>query len=127
MVIGNLLSAAIGVIAAAVILYLVRRDHLHARYAMWWIPAAFAIALLGIFPQVVDWVGPMLGIHYPPVLPLILALVLVMVKILLMDIERSRNEVKLYRLVQRVAMLEAEIRATDPHSQPNQEPLSDSA
>lgn len=127
MVIGNLLSAAIGVIAAAVILYLVRRDHLHARYAMWWIPAAFAIALLGIFPQVVDWVGPMLGIHYPPVLPLILALVLVMVKILLMDIERSRNEVKLYRLVQRVAMLEAEIRATDPHSQPNQEQISDSA
>ena len=127
MVIGNLLSAVIGVIAAAVIIYLVRRDHLNARYAMWWIPAAFAIALLGIFPQVVDWVGPMLGIHYPPVLPLILALVLVMVKILLMDIERSRNEVKLYRLVQRVAMLEAEIRAADPHSQPNQEQLSDSA
>lgn len=127
MVIGNWLSAVIGVVTAAVILYLVRRDHLHARYAMWWIPAAFIIALLGIFPQLVDWVGPKLGIHYPPVLPLILALVLVMVKILLMDIERSRNEVKLYRLIQRVAMLEAEIRAAKPQSESSEEPLSDSA
>jgi hypothetical protein len=120
------------VATAAVILYLVRRDHLHARYAMWWIPAAFGVALLGIFPQIVDWIGPKLGIHYPPVLPLILALVLVMVKILLMDIERSRNEVKLYRLIQRVAMLEAEIRATEPRaaepqSQANEAALSDSA
>jgi hypothetical protein len=115
------------VVTAAVILYLVRRDHLHARYAMWWIPTAFGVALLGIFPQIVDWIGPKLGIHYPPVLPLILALVLVMVKILLMDIERSRNEVKLYRLIQRVAMLEAEIRAAEPHSQSNEAALSDSA
>jgi hypothetical protein len=127
MVTGNWLSAVIGVATAAVILYLVRRDHLHARYAMWWIPTAFGVALLGIFPQIVDWIGPKLGIHYPPVLPLILALVLVMVKILLMDIERSRNEVKLYRLIQRVAMLEAEIRAAEPHSQSNEAALSDSA
>jgi hypothetical protein len=126
MVVGHWLSAVIGVVTASIILYLVRRDHLHARYAMWWIPAAFAIALLGVFPQLVDWIGPKLGIHYPPVLPLILALVLVVVKILLMDIERSRNEVKLHRLIQRVAMLETELRAMESSSKSIGTPPSDS-
>ena len=119
MVIVYWLSAVIGVVAAVIILYLVRRDHLHARYALWWIPAAFAIATLGIFPQLVDWIGPKLGIHYPPVLPLILSLVLVIVKLLLMDIERSRNEVKLHRLIQRVAILELDIKKNNSGVLPN--------
>lgn len=127
MVIGHWFSAIIGVVTAVVILYLVRRDHLHARYAMWWIPAAFAIALLGVFPQLVDWIGPKLGIHYPPVLPLILALVLVTFKIFLMDIERSRNEVKLHRLIQRVAILEAELESVKFSTKNNQTPRIDNA
>lgn len=125
MVNGYWFSAVIGVATAFVILYLVRRDHLHARYAMWWIPAAFAIALLGVFPQLVDWIGPRLGIHYPPVLPLILAMVLVTIKIFLMDIERSHNEVKLHRVIQRVAILEAELESAKLSLKTNQMPKTD--
>ena len=124
---GYWLSAVVGVVTSVMIIYLVRRDHLHARYAMWWIPAAFAIALLGVFPHLVDWIGPKLGIHYPPVLPLILALILIVVKILLMDIERSRNEVKLHRLIQRVAMLETEIRAKESSSKSSGTPQSNNS
>ena len=102
----NWTSATIGLLAAGLIFYLVRRDHLHTRYALWWVPVAIVIATLGVFPQLVDWIGRTLGISYPPVIALLLGLVAMVVKILVMDIERSRNEVKLTRLVQRVAILE---------------------
>ena len=102
----NWISSIIGLLTAGLIFYLVRRDHLHTRYALWWVPVALIMAILGVFPQLVDWLGSILGISYPPVIPLLLGLVAMVVKILVMDIERSRNEVKLTRLVQRVAMLE---------------------
>ena len=105
----NLASAAIGLTVAAIILFLVRRDQLHTRYALWWIPLAIGIGLLGVFPQITDAIAPIFGISYPPILPVLLGFVLVVVKILLMDIERSRNEVKLHRLIQRVAMLEGRL------------------
>jgi len=105
----NWISGSIGLGVAGLILYLVRRDHLHSRYAIWWISAAVAMGLLGLFPSLVDWIGNRLGVHYPPVIPLILGMAILVLKILLMDIERSRTEVKLNRLVQRVALLEARL------------------
>ena len=105
----NLASAAIGLSVAAIILFLVRRDHLHTRYALWWIPIAIGIGLLGVFPRISDIIAPLFGIGYPPILPVLLGFVLLVIKILLMDIERSRNEVKLHRLIQRVAMLEGRL------------------
>ena len=102
----NWISATIGLLTAGLIFYLVRRDHLHTRYALWWVPVAMVMAILGVFPQLVDRIATILGISYPPVFPLLLGLVAMVVKILVMDIERSRNEVKLTRLIQRVAMLE---------------------
>lgn len=102
----NWISASIGLGVAGLIFYLVRRDHLHTRYALWWIPLAVAMGILGLFPQLVDWIGRGIGIHYPPIIPLLIGLAIMIVKVLLMDIERSKNEVKLTRLVQRVAILE---------------------
>ncbi|HEC06733.1 MAG TPA: DUF2304 domain-containing protein [Thiolapillus brandeum] len=114
----NWISATIGLLTAGLIFYLVRRDHLHTRYALWWVPVALVMAVLGVFPQIVDWIGRMMGISYPPVIPLLLGLVAMVVKILVMDIERSRNEVKLTRLVQRVAMLEKRVEDSIPGKNP---------
>ena len=91
---------------AGLIFYLVRRDHLHTRYTLWWIPTAFLLATFGLFPQLIDKLGLFLGISYPPVIALLLGLMALLIKILLMDIERSRNEVKLIRLTQKLAILE---------------------
>jgi len=104
-------TGIIGIAAAITIVILIRRDHLHVRYGIWWFAVAAAIAVLGVFPRIVDVVGVALGIAYPPVLALTVGLVLLVLKILVMDIERSRNQIKLQRLVQRIALLEAELRA----------------
>jgi len=102
-------SAIIGLILFGLIIWLVRRDHLHGRFAVMWFFIGFACALLGIFPMVTDWIATRIGIGYPPILAVVLGIGFLVLKMILMDIERSRNEVKLHRLAQRLAILEGEL------------------
>ena len=102
-------SMAIGVGLAAVILLLVRRDHLHGPYAIWWIGAAATVGVLGFFPRLFDYLAGYLGVQYPPILALVLGFGLLLLKILTMDLERSRQERLIRRLAQRLAMLEAQL------------------
>lgn len=102
----QLTSMAIGVSLAAIILFLVRRDHLHGPYAIWWIGSAATVALLGLFPRLFDTWAAKLGISYPPILAIVLGFGLLLLKILTMDLERSRQERLIRRLTQRLAMLE---------------------
>ncbi len=99
-------STAIGLVIGAVILLLVRRDHLHGPYALWWIGAAATVILLGFFPHLFDILARYLGIGYPPMLAMVLGLALLLVKILTMDLERSRQERQIRRLAQRIAIIE---------------------
>ena len=99
---------AIGIAIAVVILFLVRRDHLHGPYAIWWIGAAATVGVLGFFPRFFDYLAVYLGVRYPPILAIVLGLGLLLVKILTMDLERSRQERLIRRLAQRLAMLEAQ-------------------
>ncbi len=107
----SLVSGIIGIVAALTIIVLIRRDHLHVRYGLWWIAVAAAFVVLGFFPQTIDWLAPKLGVSYGPVLALTLGLTIFVIKVLTSDIARSRNEARIVRLVQRVAMLEAELQA----------------
>ena len=92
-----------------IILLLIRRDFMHTRYALWWLPTALAVAILGVFPRLSDFIAAKLGIGYPPILPVIVGLGLILIKLLTMDLERSKNERKLHRLAQRVAILESKM------------------
>jgi len=105
----QLTSTLIGLLLAAAILWLVRRDHLHGPYALWWIGVALVATLLGFFPSLIDWLAAHLGVSYPPILALVLALAVLTLKALTMDLERSRQERRIRRLAQRLAMLEARL------------------
>ena len=116
-------SMAIGICLAAIILLLVRRDHLHGPYAIWWIGSAATVALLGLFPWLFDRLAALLGVSYPPILAIVLGFSLLLIKMLTMDLERSRQERLIRRLTQRLAMLEAQAplspdAATTPPSKP---------
>lgn len=104
-----LTSALIGIVMAGAILYLVRRDHMHGSYALWWLAVAMAALGLGIFPQTIDWLGRVTGIAYPPVLPIIIGLGMILLRMLKMDIDRSRSERQLRRLTQKLGILEQEL------------------
>lgn len=104
-------TALLGIGIACAILLLIRKDTLHVRHSIWWLIVAAGSALLGFFPGLMDAFGVFLGVYYPPVLFLTLALGMVLIKILTMDMERSRQERTLRRLTQRLALLEEEFRS----------------
>jgi Uncharacterized conserved protein (DUF2304). len=99
-------TAIIGIVIAFVILLLIRRDILHVKRSLWWIGIAALIVVMGFFPITIDKFGILLGVNYPPVLILTLGIGFILIKILSMDLERSRQERMLRRLTQRMAILE---------------------
>ena len=102
-------AAILGIGLAGAIFYLVRRDHLHGPYAAWWLMVAAATLVLGMFPALVVWLGKLTGINYAPVLPIIIGLSMVLLRLLKLDIDRSRHERQMRRLTQKLAILEQEI------------------
>ena len=107
-----LVSAVMGIALAGAILYLVRRDHLHGSYALWWLLVAAATLIVGVFPHLIDRLGEIVGIAYPPILAIILGMGLILIRMLLMDVDRSRQERTLRRLTQRLAILDQELSET---------------
>jgi len=101
-----LTSGGIGILLAAAIIWLIRKDHMHVQYSLWWMTVAVAAIVLGLFPGILDRVSRILGIAYSPSLLFLLAVVALMLKTLLADIERSRNKMRMLRLTQRLVILE---------------------
>lgn len=102
----HITAAVLGLAVAATILFLVRRDHMRISYAYWWLLVAAMALLLGIFPKITDAIAPYLGIAYPPVLVLSCGIAAVLIKMLLMDLEHTRQEREIRRLTQRLAIYE---------------------
>mgnify|MGYP001235064615 CR=1 FL=1 len=102
-------AAILGIALGGAILYLVRRDHLHGPFAAWWLVVAVATLALGVFPALVIWLGDLTGIRYAPVLPIIIALSFILLRLLKLDIDRSRQERQVRRLTQKLAILEREL------------------
>lgn len=108
MISSNITTAGLGIAIAVTILYLVRRDHLRIRYAYWWLMAALGVLFLGLFPGAMDVVAPYLGVKYPPILALIGGMAVILIKMLLMDLEHTRQEREIRRLTQRLSIWEHE-------------------
>lgn len=112
-----LITGAIGIVTAVAIMILIRKDHLQVRYGLWWMAAAIMFASLGLFPAFFDKFAKIIGISYSPILALTIGILVLVIKILVMDIERSRNAARLNRLVQRIALLESDLRELQKHGQ----------
>ncbi len=101
-------SAALGICLAAIILWLIRRDHLHSRHGFWWLLVALGVVVLGIFPTFIDKVAVFLGVSYPPTLLFILGMGMILIKVINIDLHQSDLERKMRLLAQRMAILEGE-------------------
>jgi hypothetical protein len=105
-----LTSLALGSVLALGILWLVRRDQLHGSYALWWLLIAALALVFGFFPGLVDRIGATLGVAYPPMLLAMVAIIAILLKLLGLDIDVTRRERRVRRLLQKVAILELELR-----------------
>lgn len=106
----GLTSAALGVVIAVGILWLVRRDRMHGGYALWWLSVAVGALLIGFFPTTIDWAAGKVGVHYPPMLLVLAALAAVVLKLAATDIDATARERRVRRLLQKVAILELELK-----------------
>lgn len=104
----HLTTGLLGFALAAVILLLLRRDHLYVMHGLFWVVVAAAAAVLGLWPGLIDRLAALVGISYPPALLLLAGLIVVFVKALHADMLNTRLERDLRRLNQRIAMLEAD-------------------
>lgn len=102
----HIIAAFIGAALSLTIVFLTRRDHISPLVAARWFALALIVLFVGFFPGLVDWFGFQLGIGYPPIIPILVALGAAMIKILIMDIQRQKMMNKIDRLIQRVAILE---------------------
>lgn len=105
----NLTTAGFGISVVIAILYLIRKNSIYVRYTFWWMAVCGGILAFSIFPRISDMIVKFLGISYPPAFIFFVAILMLFVKTLFMDIDRSKQEVRIRRLVQRMAMLEAQL------------------
>lgn len=106
----QILSVTISAVLLVVVLELVRRHRLTEEYSLVWIACATGLLGLSLWRDSLDLVARRLGIFYPPAL-LILALAFFVFVICLsfsMAISRQRQQIE--RLVEDLALLDAEVR-----------------
>lgn len=106
MVATKIFSAVTGIFIALILIILVRRSKLNSLYFIWWSLIIAAILVFAFFPNLIDIIGNFLHVSYPPVLISIFGLGMIFIKVLLMDIYITENEMRFKKLAQRMAALE---------------------
>ena len=104
----SLTAALLGLTLAVFIMYLLRRDQLYLREAMFWLATAVVAMLFAFMPASVDWLGEMAGVAYAPALVLAMVCVVLTVKSLLADVAQTQLRREVRRLNQRVALMDVE-------------------
>jgi hypothetical protein len=94
---------AIGVLVLMV--ELLRRRQLKEKYAALWLAVSVGVAVLGVFPGLLDWVAHRLNVADPPNLLFFAAAVLVLLVEVHLSWELSRSEEKTRVLSEEVAFL----------------------
>lgn len=105
-----------GFIVAATIVYLIKRDRLQVRHGVGWMIVAVIFAIFGLVPSLVDRLAVLFGVAYPPTVALVLGGSALIIKAVISDVELSLSEVKTTRIIQRLAILEADIRLLEEHA-----------
>lgn len=103
------ITSALGLVIAALILILIRRDRLEAGVGVAWILVAAGFCLLGFAPFLIDALAKLLNVAHAPSLAFSLALGAITLKLVYDDVQRSKAQIRLKRTLQRLAMLEAQL------------------
>ncbi len=106
-------TAILGAGLTLLIIYLLRRDHLYLRDAMFWVVAAMLSLVFGLWPKLMDRLAAAAGVAYSPTLLLLIAILVLALRALLNDLALTQLRRDQRRLNQRIALLEADIRKTE--------------
>jgi hypothetical protein len=105
----HLVAGTIGVLCMLVILRLVRRRQLRAKYALLWLAVGVAFVVLGLSPGLLDWAAREAGVDYAPDLLFLLGTVFLVLVVMHLSWELSRMEDRTRVLAEEVALMRADL------------------
>ena len=79
------------------------------RYATWWLVIAIAVAVISIFPRVLEGAAHLVGVKVPLNLAFFLAGVIMLLLSLRFSVDLSQSDEERRRLAEEIAFLRAEI------------------
>ncbi len=107
----HLLVLAVAFSTVALILRLVRKRHLRAKYSILWLSIAVALVAFSAWPSSLDRISVFLGITYGPTTLFLGALTLLFLVVVHFSWELSRLEERSRSLAEEVALLRLELEA----------------
>ena len=96
---------------------LIRKRKLREEYALLWLIATVAIAILSIFGGIVNALALFLNISYSPTLPLVAGLIFALIVLLSQSVVLSNQANNGRDLAQQVALLEYRLRELESQNQ----------
>ena len=119
----HLVVAILTVVAVAVIVRMVRRGVLKAKYTVLWLTVGLVLAVTASVPTVLDTVAERLGIWYQPTLFLLLAIGFLLLVAMHFSYELSRLEKRVRALAEELALLRGPVDRGD--QEPGDPPSAD--
>jgi hypothetical protein len=107
----QVISIAVSAALLVTVIELVRRGLLTEEYSFVWIGSASALLVLSVWRNLLDLAASALGVHYPPALLLLALTFFVVIVSLYFSVVVSRHRKEIEKLVEEVALLDADMRA----------------
>jgi hypothetical protein len=107
----QIISIVVSAALLVTVIELVRRGLLTEEYSFIWIGSAAALLVLSLWRNLLDLAASALDVHYPPALLLLVLTFFVVIVSLYFSVVVSRHRKAIERLVEEVALLDADIRA----------------
>ena len=118
----------LGVVFAFIVLFGIfvrmRNQGMKERYATWWLVIAIAVAVISIFPRVLDEAAHLVGVQVPLNLAFFLAGVIMLLLSLRFSLDLSQSDEERRRLTEEIAFLRAEIDSLKSDSRTSREDSS---
>ncbi|SEH79316.1 MULTISPECIES: DUF2304 domain-containing protein [unclassified Leifsonia] len=115
----SLLSYIFGIVAAlvtlAVVIEMLRRGRMRERHAIWWLIAGTLALIIGVFPQILNWLSELLGVGLPVNLVFFVSIAVLFLVCIQHSSELTQLESKTRTLAERHAILQLEVEQLKDH------------
>lgn len=111
-------AVSLSVLLLALVLELVRRRKLTEEHSLIWIAGGIGLLGLSLWRDVLHVAARVMGIHYPPALLLLALTAFVFLVSLYFSVVISRQRQEIERMLEELALLDAEVRALRDSGRP---------
>lgn len=107
-------ATALAIVASIVtfvfVFLLLRRGVLQEKYAVLWLTVSGIALVAAVFPGFLRWISDVLGVQTPSNLLFFITIVLLVLVSVQLSFELSRHEMRIRRLAEEIALLQAELK-----------------